>query len=169
MTAGACHCGAGRVEIPRRPRSLTSCNCSICRRYGTLWAYCRAAEVKVLAQPRATDAYVWGDRTRRFVRCRTCGRIVNWEKLAPTAESRVGVDARLFDPDAMGPVRIRRLDGASTWKSLQDAPEDLAAHRLVYGRIRPACSRRNGAAGARGAEAASALARRNRTRSGRVA
>ncbi len=47
MLSATCHCGAVRIHIPRKPRSLTNCNCSICRRYGVLWAYYRDAEVKL--------------------------------------------------------------------------------------------------------------------------
>ena len=43
MLTATCHCGAVGVDVPRRPRRLTSCNCSICRRYGTLWAYASGA------------------------------------------------------------------------------------------------------------------------------
>ena len=113
---GRCHCGAVRIEIPRRPRSLTNCNCSICRRYGTLWAYYKAAQVRVVGAPGSTSTYAWGDKRLRFVRCGTCGCITHWERIHPNADSRVGVNARNFDPDALGPVRIRLLDGASTWK-----------------------------------------------------
>ena len=34
MLVASCHCGAVKIQIPRRPRTLTDCNCSICRRYG---------------------------------------------------------------------------------------------------------------------------------------
>ena len=118
--AGRCHCGAVRVEIPRRPRTLTNCNCSICRRYGALWAYYKASEVRIEAAPGATEGYVWGDKELRFVRCRSCGSIVNWEVIRATEKSRVGINARNFEPDALGPVRIRRLDGAASWRFLAD-------------------------------------------------
>jgi hypothetical protein len=39
MLTGSCHCGAIKVKVASKPRQLTSCNCSICRRYGTLWGY----------------------------------------------------------------------------------------------------------------------------------
>jgi hypothetical protein len=39
MLTASCHCGAVMVQVPRKPRSLTNCNCSMCRRYGVLWAY----------------------------------------------------------------------------------------------------------------------------------
>jgi hypothetical protein len=118
MLTATCHCGVVRVEVPRKPRSLTSCNCSICRRYGTLWAYYKASEVGVIGASGATDEYSWGDKSLRFVRCRTCGCITHWEPIRRKEDSRIGVNARNFEPDSVGSIRIRRLDGASTWKFL---------------------------------------------------
>jgi hypothetical protein len=118
MLTATCHCGAVRIEVPRKPRSLTNCNCSICRRYGTLWAYYKVAEVRVTGGPEATNEYTWGDKTLRFVRCGTCGCITHWEPLRMMDDSKMGVNARNFEPGALGPIRIRMLDGASTWKYL---------------------------------------------------
>ncbi len=118
MLSATCHCGAVRVEIPRRPRSLTSCNCSICRRYGTLWAYYKAAAVRVIAKPGATREYAWGKKKLRFVRCATCGCITHWKPIRLNASSTMGVNMRNFEPKAIGAIRIRQLDGASTWKYL---------------------------------------------------
>jgi hypothetical protein len=118
MIAATCHCGAVRVEVPRKPRRLTDCNCSICRRYGTLWAYYKASDVRVKAAPDATSDYAWGDKTLRFVRCRTCGCITHWAPMRPEEGSKMGVNARNFEPSSIGSARIRRLDGASTWKYL---------------------------------------------------
>jgi hypothetical protein len=118
VLVATCHCGAVRVEVPRRPRTLTNCNCSICRRYGTLWAYYKASEVRVIRASGATNEYSWGDKSLRFVRCRTCGCITHWEPIRPKEGSRMGVNARNFEPGSLGSVRIRLLDGASTWKYL---------------------------------------------------
>lgn len=118
MLTATCHCGAIRIEVPRRPRTLTDCNCSICRRYGTLWAYYKASTVRVVAAPGATDAYSWGRAALRFVRCQTCGCMMCWEYIHPPREARMGVNARMIEPEALGDPRIRRLDGAGTWKYL---------------------------------------------------
>jgi len=118
MLSGTCHCKAVRVEIPRRPRMLTNCNCSICRRYGVLWAYYQAASVRVVHEPGATESYAWGRRALRFVRCRTCGCLMLWERAQPRKVSYVGINARNFEPGDLGPVWIRALDGADTWKYL---------------------------------------------------
>lgn len=118
MLVASCHCGAVRLTVPRRPRSLTLCNCSICRRLGALWVYYPASKVRVEAAPKATQEYVWGDRTLRFVRCGSCGCVTHWEPLKRGPASRIGVNARNFDPQQIERARIRRLDGASSWKYL---------------------------------------------------
>jgi hypothetical protein len=113
MLIATCHCGAVRIEIPRRPRSITNCNCSICRRYGTLWAYYKESEVRVIAEPGATKEYSWGRKALRFVRCAACGCITHWKRVNPVDRSSMGINARNLEPSTLGPVRIRLLDGAS--------------------------------------------------------
>lgn len=49
----------------------------------------------------------------RFVRCKTCGCVVNWERIVHVPGSRMGVNAQLFEPEQLGPVTIRLLDGAA--------------------------------------------------------
>jgi len=116
MLTASCHCGAVQIQVHRRPRSLTNCNCSLCRRYGVLWAYYKDAEVRLLASPEATDDYVWGRKSQKFIRCKACGCVMQWKKLNVGARSYTGVNARNFEPAALGPVRIRLLDGADSWK-----------------------------------------------------
>jgi len=118
MLTATCHCGAVRLELPRKPRRLTDCNCSICRRYGTLWAYYRFRDVKVHAEPESLTAYSWGDKQLHFMRCATCGCITHWQPVELKEESRMGVNTRNLDPAAIASVRVRHLDGASTWKFL---------------------------------------------------
>ena len=118
MLEASCHCGAVHLTIPRKPRSLTNCNCSICRRYGVLWAYVRAEQVQITAAPGATASYRWGRKAQDFVRCATCGCIMLWQRIQPRKENYMGINARNFDLDALGDVRIRWLDGAGSWKYL---------------------------------------------------
>jgi len=118
MLTGTCHCGAVRIEFPRRPRMLTNCNCSICRRYCTLWAYYKASDVRVVCKSGATESYSWGRKALRFVRCTTCGCVTNWKRARPRKVTYMGVNMRNFEPSALDGVRIRLLDGADTWKYL---------------------------------------------------
>ena len=117
MVEASCHCGAVRIEVESAPPTqLTSCNCSICRRLGTLWAYYPPAGVRVTGQ---TDSYIWGDRTLELHRCATCGCVTHWTPLRDDIE-RVGVNARLMDPAVGAAAKVRRFDGADTWNWLDE-------------------------------------------------
>ena len=39
MIEGSCHCGAVHWTFEGQPDGATACNCTVCRRYGALWAY----------------------------------------------------------------------------------------------------------------------------------
>lgn len=118
MLTASCHCGAVNVEVPHKPASITDCNCSICRRYGVLWAYYKDAEVKLNASTDGTDSYVWGDKTQKFIRCRQCGCVMQWKKFEIGDDTYTGVNARNFEPSVIADVKIRQLDGADTWQYL---------------------------------------------------
>jgi hypothetical protein len=116
----SCHCGAVRLQIAdAAPDALNSCNCSICSKYGGLFAYYSAAKVTILAGPGSTHEYVWGDKMLAFVRCSHCGCLSHWRGLDPNSSTdRMGVNARLFTNVEFSKIRIRHFDGAATWKYL---------------------------------------------------
>jgi hypothetical protein len=109
----SCHCGAIRLQLDAAPETVTDCSCSICRRYGVLWAYYVPAQVHLLAAPDSTDIYMWSDRSIEFHRCKTCGCITHWAPVDASVE-RMGVNARLLDLEIVGAARVRKLDGAVT-------------------------------------------------------
>ncbi len=112
MNQASCHCGAIRFAVETTPRDVNDCNCSICRRYGALWAYYAPAQVRFAAENGATDIYMWGDRGLEFHRCRACGCVTHW---SPTDRSylRMGVNARLMPPEVLAAIPVRHGDGAS--------------------------------------------------------
>lgn len=118
MIAAACHCGRIGLEVARAPRTLTDCNCSICRRYGSLWAYYKAGAVRLGYRRRDVQAYSWGDRRLRFIRCRNCGCVLHHERIRKSRDGVIGVNARNFEPAVIARARIRRLDGAASWEYL---------------------------------------------------
>ncbi|WGF89638.1 GFA family protein [Marinivivus vitaminiproducens] len=116
MVRASCHCGAVVLDVAEAPREVTDCNCSICRRYGVLWAYYRPEQVEVRAD-NATNRYLTGERSIAFHRCGTCGCVTHWSASDP-ARDRMAVNARLMPPDILSRARVRRLDGAVTWRYL---------------------------------------------------
>jgi hypothetical protein len=118
MIQGSCHCGAVTIEVAAPPTQVTSCNCSICRRLGTLWAYYPPRDIRVTG-PTAT--YGWGDRTIDFHRCVACGCTTHWAPRENRSRDRMGINARLLAPEVLAAARVRRLDGASDdWKYLDE-------------------------------------------------
>ena len=112
MIHASCHCGAVALDIDAAPQDVTECNCSLCRRYGVLWAYYAPDQVR-FTKPPLTDTYMWDDKAIQFHRCRACGCVSHWLAVDPL-ERRMGVNARLMDLDVIRGVRIRFLDGAVT-------------------------------------------------------
>ena len=118
MPEGTCHCGAVTLEVASAPEAVTSCNCSICRRLGTLWAYYHPRDVRVTG-PTAT--YRWGDKTIDFHHCATCGCTTHWSPIEGRDMDRMGINGRLLAPEVLAAARVRRLDGASDdWKYLDE-------------------------------------------------
>ena len=113
LIESSCHCGGVRLRLNRAPEEVIDCNCTICRRYGALWAYYSPKDVQITND--ATDIYMWGNRLIEFHRCKQCGCLTHWASVHK-AHDRMGVNARLMPPEVLNQVRVRRIDGADTWK-----------------------------------------------------
>ena len=108
----ACHCGAVRFEIAEAPTYVAECNCSICAKLGTLWAYFHPDQVASSGTPERTRAYVWGDRTLEFHSCSTCGCTTHWQAIDGSNANRMGINARLMEGLTPQDVELRHFDGA---------------------------------------------------------
>ena len=112
MIEASCHCGAVRFAVETAPGEVTDCNCSICRRYGALWAYYQAPQLQFAAENGPTDAYLWGRRQLELHRCRACGCVTHWVAV-DRGYTRMGVNARLFPPEVLAAAIVAPFDGAS--------------------------------------------------------
>ena len=112
MIEASCHCGAVRFAVEAAPDEVIDCSCSICRRYGALWAYYQAPQVRFAAASGPTDAYLWGRRQLGFHRCRACGCVTHWSAVDPSY-ARMGVNARLMAPEVLAATPVRPFDGAA--------------------------------------------------------
>ena len=115
MIESSCVCGAVRLSISRAPDEVTDCNCTLCRRYGALWAYYSPKDVTVPSG--LTDTFSRGPKLSDFHRCKICGCVTHWSALDKTYD-RMGVNARLMEPEVLARARILRFDGLDTWKLL---------------------------------------------------
>lgn len=116
MITGSCHCGAVQYSYDHTPKWTTSCNCSVCRRLGTLWIYAKVGKITVTG---ATQAYAWGEKTLAFHSCKVCGCTTHWENLnVADPDPYMAVNLRLAAPEVIASVPVRHFDGADTWAFL---------------------------------------------------
>ena len=100
------------------------CNCTLCRRYGTLWAYDYDGErIHVHGD---TASYVRADMPEpglETIFCPTCACVVAWRGLSLEADGRrrCAVNVRLAPPDEVAGLSIDRFEGLV---SFEDLPRD---------------------------------------------
>ena len=117
MIEGSCHCGEVHWTFEGVPEAATACNCTVCRRYGVLWAYDFEGEgIKVSGR---TKAYVRGEAIG-FHFCPECGCVAYWRSLTSGEDGRrrIAVNLRLAEPDVVGAVPMEHFDGLETFDDL---------------------------------------------------
>jgi hypothetical protein len=120
---GHCHCGSVHWSFQGEIPDATICNCTICRRYGVLWAYDYDGYGIHVEDPKAVlTAYVRG-RSISFNFCSICGNLVSWRGLKPMEDgrTRIAVNLRLAEPEDVAHVPLQCFDGLH---SFEDLPRD---------------------------------------------
>jgi hypothetical protein len=117
---GACRCGAVRWSFEGEIDGATACNCTTCRRYGTLLAYDYEDQRIRVSGP--TSTYSAGNALY-FHFCPTCGCVAYWRSrhLEPDGRRRIAVNLRLAEPAAVAAIPIDHFDGLDTF---EDLPRD---------------------------------------------
>ncbi|WVT71833.1 GFA family protein [Sinorhizobium chiapasense] len=124
MIEGTCHCGNAKWTLEGDPGSITACNCTLCRRYGTLWAYDYEGERITVAGK--TTSYVRADEKNpslEILFCPTCAGVVAWRSLHldERGRRRMAVNLRLAPPELVADLPIDHFDGFDTF---EDLPSD---------------------------------------------
>lgn len=118
---GTCHCGGAHWTMAGDPGPVTACNCTLCRRYGALWAY--DYENERIAIAGVTTAYTRPgkvDPSLEIRFCPTCGCVICWRGLRIDEEGRrrMAVNVRLAEPEAVAHLAIDHFDGLDTFEDL---------------------------------------------------
>lgn len=125
MVKAACHCTAVRLELARLPKRVFDCNCTLCRRYGALWAHYEFGDVTFVCGVDALDEYVWGDGEYGFHRCRTCGCVTHFTRRRTDPPSLRAVNARMIPTLDPSTVRLQHTDNSHTGWFWTRTPDDF--------------------------------------------
>lgn len=107
------------MTLDETPQSVTACNCTICRRYGVLWAYGYLGQsIRTTGDPAGYRRRDGGDSVFRF--CGTCGCVMSHIATAPDEQGRhwAAVNLRMTDPGPIGGLPVRHFDGHDAWAEL---------------------------------------------------
>ncbi len=124
MLEGSCHCGAAGWTLTGDPGPVTACNCTLCHRYGALWAYDFEGERVQVRGPTASYRRPGkADPALEILFCPTGAAVVAWRglRLEEDGRRRMAVNVRLTELDAVGHLPIDHFDGLDTF---EDLPSD---------------------------------------------
>ncbi|ULR45587.1 GFA family protein [Rhizobium sp. K102] len=121
MLTGSCHCGKTSWTLEGDPGSITACNCTLCRRYGVLWAY--DYEGERIALTGQTASYTRAGRENSSLEilfCPSCACVLSWRglRLPKDGRRRMAVNIRLAPPDLVADLPIDHFDGLETFEDL---------------------------------------------------
>lgn len=118
MLEGSCHCGAVHWRFEAKPDGATSCNCTVCRRYGALWIY--GHEGIDVSATGATSTYMRGEAGLAFHFCAKCGCVSYWRSISVGQDGRrrMAVNVRLADPETVAGLPIDHFDGLDTFTDM---------------------------------------------------
>jgi len=124
MLLGTCHCGAAGWTLAGDPGPITACNCTLCHRYGALWAYDFEGErVAVTGKTASFRRLGKTDPALEIVFCPSCAGVLAWRglRLDEDGRRRMAVNVRLSSVDKVGHLPIDHFDGLDTF---DDLPSD---------------------------------------------
>ncbi|MDG2520431.1 GFA family protein [Caulobacter segnis] len=121
MLEGTCHCGQAGWTLVGDPGSVTACNCTLCRRYGALWAYdYEGGRIAVHGVTKSYRRIGKQDPALEMVFCPDCACVLYWRglRLEPDGRRRMAVNLRLADLAGVADLKIDHFDGLDSFDDL---------------------------------------------------
>jgi hypothetical protein len=118
---GSCPCGAAGWTLTGDPGSVTACNCTLCHRYGALWAYdFEGGRISIVGQTSSFRRAGTADPSLEIVFCPSCAGVLAWRglRLENDGRRRMAVNVRLADLDSVADLSIDHFDGLDTFEDL---------------------------------------------------
>jgi hypothetical protein len=111
---GSCHCGAVRYTVKSSPlEQAVSCNCSMCRRKGTLFAFIPASDFTLHSGEEALSDYQFNKHVIHHLFCRTCGVTSFARGALPDGTPTIALNVRCLDEIDPDSLKVTHFDGKS--------------------------------------------------------
>ena len=110
---GSCHCGRVTYEADADLGQVMSCNCSSCRRRGSLLAFVPDDKFRLKGGADALTQYEFNKKVIHYQFCETCGVQPFARGTRPDGAQMVGLNVRCLDGVDLDALNIKKFDGAS--------------------------------------------------------
>jgi hypothetical protein len=108
---GGCQCGAVRYEVTVDLDSTVVCNCSRCRRLGTIMAFTTMDKFELLSDKDATTEYLFNKHVIHHLFCSTCGIQSYSYGTRPDGAEMVAINSRCLDGVDPEQLKPKHYDG----------------------------------------------------------
>jgi hypothetical protein len=111
MNRGSCHCGRVTFEVEGKPDKAMSCNCSICRRKGSLLWFVPRDKFRLVTPESDASTYTFHKHLIKHRFCPVCGIHPYGEGKDPKGEAMAAINIRCRDDVDLDNVPVSTFDG----------------------------------------------------------
>ena len=108
---GGCHCGRVSYRATANLTQVLDCNCSICEKRGTLWAFVKAAQFELLKGADALTDYQFGKKHIHHLFCSRCGVKSFARGTNREGKTVVAVNVRCLEDVDLDTLQVNRFNG----------------------------------------------------------
>jgi hypothetical protein len=110
-----CLCGQIRIKTSKRPDFINECNCTLCSKSGSRWAYFHPSEVSIEGTTKGYSREDKEDPAAEIQFCANCGStthfILTKSAISKFGNIQIGVNVRLADEKDLIGIELRYPDG----------------------------------------------------------
>jgi hypothetical protein len=111
---GACHCGEVTFSVDADlPKQAMSCNCSFCRRKGSLLTFVPATQFELTSGEEGLKSYFFNKHRIEHRFCANCGTQPFSAATAPDGTDMRAINLRCVPEANLEALEIKTFDGAS--------------------------------------------------------
>ena len=108
--SGSCHCGKVRFEVDTDLDHVRRCDCTICRKRGTLTHRVDNSAFRLLTPLGELSLYEWHTKTAKDYFCPTCG-VLPFRR-PRTAPHLWGINVRCLDGVDLSTIPVQDVHGS---------------------------------------------------------
>jgi hypothetical protein len=110
---GSCHCGKIAFEVDAEFSNAIDCNCSLCRRRGSVLAFVPRGDLTLKTPAEDISTYTFNHHMLQHHFCATCGTAPFSDGKSPDGAAMAAINLRCIPAVDLDAIQITHFDGKS--------------------------------------------------------